>query len=189
MTSPQRSRSLPVLQAIPNLLSLTRLALGIAFPLMPAEWRLAALLTAAATEFLDGQAARLLGALGTIGRILDPIADKVFMIAVLATLLVAGPLKAWQLIALVPRDVVVTGGAIYVAARLGSSALRRMAPAPLGKLTTATQFLFVVMVVATGKVNLALLIIGSLLSAAAAIDYLVRFRRPAADPATPSLLR
>src|SRR6516165_3049099 len=49
-----------LLRAVPNLLTLTRLALGVAFPLIPAGWRVTALLVAAATEFLDGQIARLL---------------------------------------------------------------------------------------------------------------------------------
>ena len=122
-----------LLQAVPNLLTLTRLALGIAFPLIPARWRVAALLVAAATEFLDGQIARLLRVKSATGRILDPIADKVFVASVLVTLLVEGAVKPWQLILVVSRDIVVTAGAVCVAARRGISALREMHPVATGK--------------------------------------------------------
>jgi CDP-diacylglycerol--glycerol-3-phosphate 3-phosphatidyltransferase len=165
-----------LLRSAPNFLTLTRLALGIAFPLMPAGWRLAALLTAAATEFLDGQLARLLCASDGMGRILDPVADKILTVSVLVTLVVAGTVKPWQLVPVLTRDIVVTAGAAWVAARRGILSLREMAPSPLGKLATAAQFLFLLAVVATQKVNCALLIIASVLSAAAAIDYVRRFR-------------
>ena len=174
-TEPVQGRSV-LLQAIPNLLTLTRLALGFAFPLIPAGWRLAALLAAAVTEFLDGQIARLLRATGTTGRVLDPIADKVFVVSVLATLLVEGVVKPWQLILVMLRDIVVTAGALWVAARRGITALRRMPPSPLGKLATTAQFLYLVAVVATGQGNLTLLIVASVLGTAAAIDYAMRFR-------------
>jgi cardiolipin synthase (CMP-forming) len=167
---------------VPNLLALTRLALGITFPLIPAKWRLAALLTAVVTEFLDGQVARLLHASSTSGRILDPVADKLFVVSVLATLLADGSVSLWQLILVMSRDIVVSVGAFCVAARRGISALKRMAPSPLGKLATAVQFLFLLALVTTREINLALLIVASILSAAAAIDYVRRFRRPVLIP-------
>jgi phosphatidylglycerophosphate synthase len=171
--APQRS---VLLRAIPNLLTSTRLAIAIAFPLIPPRWRLAALLTAAATEFFDGLTARLLGTSGTVGRMLDPIADKVFVVSVLATLLVGGPLRPWQLVAIMSRDIVVTGGALWIAMRRGIGATSQMAPSLLGKLATALQFLFLIAVVATREVNVALLIAASVTSAAAAVDYVARFR-------------
>jgi CDP-diacylglycerol--glycerol-3-phosphate 3-phosphatidyltransferase len=165
-----------LLQAVPNLLTLTRLALGVAFPLIPAKWRVAALLVGAATEFLDGQIARLLRVKSVTGRILDPIADKIFVVSVLVTLLVEGAVKSWQLILVISRDIVVTAGALCVAARRGISALRSMPPSPLGKLTTAAQFIFIVTMAVTQQVNLIILIVASVLSTAAAIDYMRRFR-------------
>jgi phosphatidylglycerophosphate synthase len=143
---------------------------------MPARWWLTALLAAAATEFLDGQVARLLRAPGTTGKILDPIADKTFVVCVLATLLVAGAVKPWQLILVISRDIVVTAGALWVAARRGISAVNRMSPSAVGKLTTAAQFLFLLAVVATGRIDVPLLIVTAVLSAWAAIDYVLRFR-------------
>jgi CDP-diacylglycerol--glycerol-3-phosphate 3-phosphatidyltransferase len=165
-----------LLQAVPNLLTLTRLVLGLAFPLIPARWQLPILLIAAATEFLDGPLARHLGVAGDIGRILDPIADKVFVVSVLATLLVEGAVKPWQLVLIMSRDIVVMAGALSIAARRGPAALRVMIPSRLGKAATAAQFLALLVAVATRELDLALFVIVATLSAAAAIDYALRFR-------------
>lgn len=160
-----------LLQAVPNLLTLSRLALGIAFPLIPAAWQSAALLAAAATEFLDGWIARRLCASGTTGRLLDPVADKVVVASVLATLVSEGTVKPWQLLLVMSRDLVVAVGAMWVAARRGISALREMFPSRLGKVATAAQFLFLLAVVSTRNVNAGLLIVTSVICAGAAIEY------------------
>lgn len=175
VTKPAQTRSV-LLLAVPNVLTLTRLALGIAFPLIPDSWRLGTLLAAATTEFLDGQLARLLRASGATGRILDPIADKVLVASVLVTLLAEGTVKPWQLIPVLLRDIVVAAGALWVAGSRGIYALRGMPPSLLGKLATAAQFLFLLTIVATGEVNLVLLIATSILSATAAVDYAMRVR-------------
>jgi phosphatidylglycerophosphate synthase len=163
-------------QWLPNLLTLGRLALGLAFPMLPARWRLVALLVATATEFLDGQIARLLHAPSAVGRALDPIADKVFVTSVLATLLWESVVAAWQLILVASRDIIVMAGALGVVARCGRSALRRITPSLLGKLATAAQFLFLLSVVATHAVGSIPLILASAFSLAAGIAYAMRFR-------------
>ena len=118
-----------LIRVVPNLMTSVRLALGVAFPFIPAGSRWAALLAAAATELLDGQVARLLRVRSTTGRILDPIADKVFVASVLATLMWDGTMAPWQVILVTSRDIIVTAGAL-VAARRGPSALRRCPVAP-----------------------------------------------------------
>jgi phosphatidylglycerophosphate synthase len=166
----------PLAGALPNTLTLIRLALGIAFPLVPERLRLPALLAATATEFLDGRIARLLHAAGTTGRLLDPIADKVFVLGVLATLLREGAVTAWQLLLAATRDVIVTAGASWVAVRGGTSTLHRMPPSWLGKLTTAAQFAFLLAVFLAPRLGLPLLAAAAGLGLAAGIDYVRRFR-------------
>ncbi len=165
-----------LVRAVPNLLTTIRLALGFAFPLIPPAARWAALIAAAATEFLDGQLARLLRLQSSTGRILDPVADKVFVVSVLATLAWERTLAPWQLFLVASRDVIVTAGALWVALRRGPSALRRMPPSLTGKAATASQFLFLLAAVATREVNPVLLLITSALSLAAGLGYLLRFR-------------
>jgi cardiolipin synthase len=165
-----------LVRVVPNLLTSVRLALGVAFPFLAASSRWAALLTAAATEFLDGQVARLLHVSSDVGRILDPIADKVFVASVLATLTWEGTVAPWQLILVMSRDLIVTAGALWVGARSGPSTLRRMTPSLLGKSATGAQFLFLLATVASHKVDAILLLIASALSLAAGVDYVRRFR-------------
>lgn len=165
-----------LLKIVPNLLTLTRLAVAFSFPLLPARWRLPALLTAMVTEILDGQVARLLHLSSATGRILDPVADKLLVVSVLATMLAEGSVSIWQLILVMTRDIVVSACAFYVAARRGISCLKQMVPSLLGKLTTAAQLLFMLALVATREANLFLVVVASVLGAAAAIDYVRRFR-------------
>jgi CDP-alcohol phosphatidyltransferase len=69
-----------VLTVIPNLLSAAWLVLGLAFAAVPVSWRLVVVVVAGATEFLDGALRRLWHFSGAMGHLLDPIADKVFVL-------------------------------------------------------------------------------------------------------------
>ena len=69
-----------VLAVIPNLLSAARLVLGLAFAAVPVSWRLVVVVVAGATEFLDGALRRLWHVSGAMGHLLDPSADKVFVL-------------------------------------------------------------------------------------------------------------
>jgi phosphatidylglycerophosphate synthase len=164
------------IRSLPNLLSSARLALGIAFPFVPAGARWIALLAAAATEFLDGQVARRLRVSGATGQLLDPIADKVFIISVLATLVAERTLAPGQLILVAARDILVAVGTLWVLLSRGRSALKRMPPSLLGKCATAAQFLFIVVTVVSQEVNALLFLVTSTLSLAAGFHYVLRFR-------------
>lgn len=170
-----------LVQAVPNLLTSCRLLLGIAFPTLPLAWRLPVLLVAVATEFLDGLLARLLRAPSVTGQVLDPIADKVFVVSVLATLVLDRTVAPWQLVLVAARDILVAGGTLWVAARRGLAALKRMPPSWVGKFATAAQLAFLVTAVITGTCSTPLFVLASVLSLAAGIDYLVRYPRRAAQ--------
>lgn len=63
----------------------------------------------ALTDFLDGYWARRFGGASDIGRLLDPIADKVFVAALFLFLLVAGRVDLFVVLIFVAREYVVTG--------------------------------------------------------------------------------
>src|SRR6266498_462487 len=106
LTGADDSREPPVVLAvIPNLLSATGLVLGLAFATVPESWRLVVVVVAGAIEFLDGALSRLWHVSGAMGRLLDPIADKVFVLAVLATLMAEGRVAFWELLLIGARDV------------------------------------------------------------------------------------
>ncbi len=166
----------PIIGLVPNALTVIRLVLGLAFPWIPAPWRLIVLVIAVLTEILDGQIARLLQITSTTGRLLDPIADKVFLSAVLVTLVTEGAVTLGQLLLVMSRDIIVIGGASWVVLRQGPSAVRRMPPSFLGKCATAAQLIFLLTLLFTTYGRQAMFVIASGLSFAAGIDYIRRFR-------------
>lgn len=170
---------------IPNVLTFIRLALGVAFPFLPSGSRWTALIVAGVTEYLDGQLARLLHAPTTTGRILDPVADKIFVASVLATLAWEGIVAPWQLLLVTTRDLCVILGALWVAVVRGPAAFRQMPPTLLGKTATAFQFVLLIAVMMMREVNGVLLAITAALSVAAGIDYITRHRAEARPPSHP----
>ncbi|MBM4023568.1 MAG: CDP-diacylglycerol--glycerol-3-phosphate 3-phosphatidyltransferase [Planctomycetes bacterium] len=98
---------------VPNLLSLARLALSIAvFVLIKQRADLAAtavFLMASATDWVDGWYARRFGQVSRLGRIFDPLVDKVLVCgAVILVAEDAGPLFPWMAVVIVARELVVT---------------------------------------------------------------------------------
>lgn len=160
---------------VPNALSLTRLALGIGFPFLPTPWRVWVVLAAAVTDLLDGASGRLFRACSTTGRVLDPVADKVFVAAVVVTLLGEGVLAWWELALVGLRDLAVFVGAAGGFLLRDWDAFRRMSPTPLGKAATAAQFVFLlVLLVAPANKGLPLLAAATV-SGLAALHYLCLF--------------
>jgi CDP-diacylglycerol--glycerol-3-phosphate 3-phosphatidyltransferase len=159
------------LTLLPNALTASRLVLAVAFPWLPAEWRVAAIVAAAATDFLDGWLARRLQAESRFGRMLDPVADKLFVLILLGTLIAEHALSPWWALAVAVRDVVVLAGIALVAVRGRWTDYPKMKPLWLGKVTTAAQFVLLLVLVARGEAWLWLLLLTAALSLAAAVDY------------------
>ncbi|MES2124241.1 MAG: CDP-alcohol phosphatidyltransferase family protein [Gemmatimonadota bacterium] len=118
--------------AVADAITLVRLPLAIAFPLLTStEARLVLLALAAATDFGDGWWARRFGG-SRIGVMLDPIVDKLFMAAAFAVVLLSGTLAWYEVVALLVRDIiasvaffitVATHRATTVPARAGGKAV------------------------------------------------------------------
>lgn len=111
--------ALPVAAQVPNLLTYLRMAL---VPVVAGLllWgadaaRLAALglfIVAAITDFLDGWLARAWRQQSALGRMLDPIADKVLVAGVLLVLAAHGDIAAphiWAALIILTREVLVSG--------------------------------------------------------------------------------
>src|SRR3990170_9043550 len=105
--------------SLPNLLTYGRLA---AVPVVAgfllwggdaARWTaLAIFIAAAVTDFFDGYLARKWGQQSALGRMLDPIADKVLVAAVLLVLAVDRTISGghiWAAIIILSREVLVSG--------------------------------------------------------------------------------
>ncbi len=95
---------------IPNVLSMVRL-LGVpVFLLLVLDGRfdvaaVVVLAVGGVTDFLDGYLARRLKQTSRLGQMLDPVADRLYILATLAGFLVRGIVPLWLVIVLVARDV------------------------------------------------------------------------------------
>ncbi len=64
---------------------------------------------AMATDWLDGRLARSSGRTSPLGSLLDPIADKILVLAVLVVLIDQGVFPGWMVAAIVAREFLVGG--------------------------------------------------------------------------------
>lgn len=123
---------------VANVITFCRLALTFAFLVLfvTGEHRTEALVcyvVAASTDFLDGQIARRTQTVSWLGKIMDPIMDRVLLFTGVLGLLVVGELPVWVPVFVIGRDV-------YLA--VGGLVLRRFRARPLdvtyvGKAATA----------------------------------------------------
>jgi CDP-diacylglycerol--glycerol-3-phosphate 3-phosphatidyltransferase len=97
-------------------------------------WATALFCVAMATDWFDGRIARRRGVTSQLGSLLDPIADKVLVLAVLVMLIEDGIWPAWMVAAIVARELLISG--------LRLAAIERgvvIAARDLGKLKTWAQ--------------------------------------------------
>lgn len=163
------------LATIPNAVSLVRLFLGLLFPWIAPAWRLAALIVAALTDLLDGWLSRMFHASSRTGRLLDPLADKVFVAGIALTLLCERELSIWEVLGIACRDVVVITGTFVLIGAGRWRAFDEMAPTWLGKLTTAGQFAFFLILFAVPEYKDWLFFPVAALSCCAGGQYLWQF--------------
>lgn len=93
-----------------------------------------------ASDAVDGFVARRTGQITFLGTILDPLADKLILIASFLSLSFLGLIPAWLTVVVVSRDVLILTGSLVLKVFSGSVAVT---PSLLGKWTTGFQFLTV----------------------------------------------
>lgn len=112
---------------VPNLLSFLRLALVPVFLILLVEGEdliaLAVLALSGFTDFLDGYIARRFNQVSKLGQMLDPAADRLYILAALLGLAWRDLVPVWLVIVIVARDVMLVVLAA-VLARIGHSAFR-----------------------------------------------------------------
>lgn len=109
---------------IPNILTIIRLFMMPVFLLVyfsSAEnahmWAMAVLVFSFITDVLDGFIARTFNQTSNLGKILDPIADKVMQITVLLCLALYKQSLMWVVIFVFIKDILIGIGAIYMHTR------------------------------------------------------------------------
>lgn len=135
-----------------------------------ADWRLAVVLAAMVSDVLDGVIARISHTTSRIGALIDPIADRVFMLVAFIAVTVDGLLSPSQLALLLVRDVMTVIG-WFVARNV--SWLRRIpfqARWP-GKGVTVLQFVTLLATLQAPRVVPGLALACGILALVATADY------------------
>ena len=110
---------------------------------------LAAIVFAAAsiTDAIDGWLARHRGSVTTFGKLMDPIADKLLIVAALIALVSLGRLDAWVAMVIIAREFAVT----VLRAAVGTGQGVVIAASSLGKLKTVFQIAMVMALITAGS--------------------------------------
>lgn len=119
---------------LPNILTLARIAaVPVVVVLMldggrvDGMWAAAIFGLAGATDWIDGWLARKWQIVTVLGKFLDPLADKLIVMAALIMLIPHGRVPAWAVFAILAREMVITGlrsiaadeGIVIAASNLG----------------------------------------------------------------------
>ncbi len=176
--------------SVPNMLTCLRIAIipvmvGILF--WPGEaamrwWALGLYAVAGITDFFDGYLARIYNEHSSLGRMLDPIADKLLIAASLLMLASDGSIAGWSLwaaIVILSREILVSGLREFLAEVKVSVPVSRLA-----KWKTTAQILAVGFLIAgpagdallpagwTLRIGLCLLWIAAILTIITGYDYM-----------------
>lgn len=156
---------------LPNIVSLSRLVLAAAFiAINDNATRVALVVIAGFTDFLDGWLARRQHTSSSMGALIDPIADRTFVLTALSVYLYDGKITTPEYFIVLSRDLATAIG--FLVARV----VPWLRPAVfqarmLGKTVTVLQLtLLVVVLLWRAPVDILVLAIGAL-SAASIVDY------------------
>lgn len=190
------STASPILN-LPNILTMTRIA---AIPLLavillsPSQsagfWAAVVFSLASITDWLDGYLARRMGIVTVFGKFLDPIADKLIVMAALIMILPFGHVPAWMVLVILGREIIITGlrgiasseGIVIQASDLGKFKTIFQLVAIIGLLLHYDYYWFFGIVHQWSHVNMHnvgmfFLWIATLLTVWSGVDYLARFVR------------
>jgi CDP-diacylglycerol--glycerol-3-phosphate 3-phosphatidyltransferase len=99
---------------------------------------------ASLTDAIDGYLARSRGSVTTFGKLMDPLADKLLIIAALVALVSLGRLEAWVAMVIIAREFAVT----VLRVAVGTQQHVVISASGLGKVKTALQVAMVISVIA-----------------------------------------
>lgn len=132
-------RALHELRTLPNLLSISRLALAVAFVVVDrADTRIVLVMAAMATDYLDGWIARQFGPMTKFGALLDPITDRVFALVGVSVFLFEGRIDTWEYFVMISRDIMTAVGFLVARSMPSLRGVAFQARFP-GKLVTVLQ--------------------------------------------------
>ena len=133
---------------------------------------------ASLTDFLDGYIARKYNLVTTFGKFIDPLADKLIVMAALLVLNGIGLVPIWITVVILSREFIVTGVRL-VAVGAGNV----IAASKLGKLKTASTMVALTLLLLfpyselLADIGIYILYLGVLLTIVSGIDYFVKNKK------------
>ncbi|HAZ46372.1 MAG TPA: CDP-diacylglycerol--glycerol-3-phosphate 3-phosphatidyltransferase [Cyanobacteria bacterium UBA11369] len=132
---------------IPNWITFSRL-LGLPFilyglhnPTVEMRWICVAIfIVAAGTDWLDGYLARKLNQISDLGKFLDPLVDKLLVLAPLLALIELGQVPAWGVFLILGRELAIAGWRVNQTTISGANIW--------GKLKTVSQIVAIALLIA-----------------------------------------
>ena len=162
---------------LPNSISLSRLLLAFVFVVVPGTWQRVALISIAAfTDVLDGWLARRSRSASVTGALIDPIADRLFVLAAVSSYLIEGQLSTGQFFVFLARDIATAVGFI-VARFIPGLTAAAFSARPVGKAVTVLQLATLLVVLIIPAAVQPLVIAIGLLSAVSIVDYTLALER------------
>jgi CDP-diacylglycerol--glycerol-3-phosphate 3-phosphatidyltransferase len=180
---------------LPNILTMTRIAtipLLAALLMSPTRsagfWAAALFAVASITDWLDGYLARRMGIVTTFGKFLDPIADKLTVMAALIMIMPFDRVPAWMVLVILGREIIITGlrgiasteGIVIQASNLGKYKTIFQIVAIIGLVLHYNYNWFfgvshTLLTVNMHNVGMFFLWIATVLTIWSGVDYLIRF--------------
>ena len=175
---------------LPNAITIGRMLLAapLAWLILEASYgpALVVALLAGASDAVDGWLAKRFAWESWLGGVLDPVADKLMLLAAFATLTVQGEIPTWLFVLVVARDLVIVAGAVAyhnLVVKLDAK------PTRLSKATTFAQILYVLalLVHLTPPLDFPAPMIATamwtvaIVTVASGVDYVVRWSLKARD--------
>src|ERR1019366_599801 len=134
---------------------------------------------ASLTDFVDGRLARARGSITTFGKLMDPLADKLLIIAALISLVSLHRLAAWVAMVIITRELAVT------VLRMGATQAGVVIAASMfGKVKTCMQIAAILALIAVHGEPLwvsALLYLAVAVTVLSGLDYFFGLRRRRAE--------
>ena len=126
-------------------------------------------IVASLTDAVDGYVARKRGIVTNLGKFIDPLSDKILVVAALVSLVELQRLPAWIVVIIITRDFIVSG--VRMAAAVEGVVIHASAG---GKAKTVMQIVAIVMMIFGIPFALPVMLAAMLLTVWSGIDYLMK---------------
>jgi cardiolipin synthase len=164
-------RALTELRSLPNLISISRLALAAAFVVIErTDTRIVFVMVALATDYLDGWIARQFGPMTRTGALLDPFADRVFVLVGVSVFLFEGTISTGEYFVMISRDLMTAVGFLVARAMPSLRAVAFQARFP-GKLVTVLQLAAFIAILVDPRASTPAILVVAMVSIWAVVDY------------------